>query len=1054
MEDVPCPPDPPLQHLFNLEERDSDAELEAEEQRLTSPPAEPPPPRLQLPPDVVPREHGSAPQLLRPALSPGPSMVPLPSARRVWGRTGDGKLVLLTPTQSPVRPRAQQMPGAQVPNISFWTRPQVMLRPQAALAPVSSLGAQVRVLEARAREVEALEARVREAEQQAEQAVRSRELREWEASLKEREASLRLREEEARRQLARVQGGEARVQGGEARQACGSAPPCQPLPRPIVLPSRFRLPDSARRISLPLPGPTPLASGEDEAPMDLSAAHRDHNRSRTPASLTSSVETLAFSPVAQTPSQPTVLQRVASSINPPTIRSPPTPLVEISCSNLTEMLGVSPLAGSTPQSGGDQHPGLAGPLEKVVQGIKPLGPEDMVTDGKGKQEEEQGTSRQEQEQVQETPRQEEEQVQGTPRQEEEEQKVVLAELEQEQDKLAQANVAVPYLSALESGCLLEGEAGLEELLEREGGGVLTLLATEGPDGSLTLTSPPLEQDGGPGVAGRGQVLGVQHLEEEFGLLQSQLKDINGGEKDVVKAAQKKCGRTRTTSTVMAEICSESSIDTLEKQIEEPEVGGDLVEDFGKRLEEVERSEGLELGAGDVSAVSDAMEESVLEPEAVKLSVRESSDELQVKLHKILVKSPSHGWTNFKDEENICKVDDKAAEVDNLVDSVNEAVQSSVVGDLVIEATKEVQSAKEIRCVKRKYATQESIQEIPGLNKKICLDAGPANALRTRKGSRRNNVAQTEQVLRKNNEIVERRSNRLKSREKEEKFNPDLVEKSPLISKALRDPEIQKKSNSLDGKTNPKEKTKKVAKTQRVDIERLEIGEKYMIPKSSDPKPVMLPATPKLPAPVRLQCGKCFSVSRSCRSWTLHQAKVHGGLARLVGECQEFRPEEEAAAVGLAYQSCKRVPCGRCGKVTFTDPGLLLYHLRQCGVKEETEEVKVEIGGRSRRAAATKAKGRVAEFVKQITKKYDGESSEEGSASEKDISNDEDSDDNFDIGKETGAPSLYTVTLEGRKRYYFIWRHFLFLNSMYFSIGDGLALYVRRLSPPRRQLRVT
>ena len=961
---------PPLQHLFNLEERDSDAELEAEEQRLVSPPAEPPPPRLQLPPDVVPREHASAPQLLRPAQSP--SSAPSPSARRVWGRTSDGKLVLLTPTQSPVRPRVQQNPGAQVPNISFWTRPQMMLRPQ-ALAPASSLGAQVRVLEARAREVEALKARVREAEQQAEQAVRSRELREWEASLKEREVSLRLREDEARRQLARVQ-------GGEARQVSGPPAPGQPLPRPIVLPSRFRLPDSARRISLPLPAP--LSPGEEEAPMDLSAAHREHTRSCTPASLpsTSSVETLAFSPVA--PSEPAGLERAVS---------PPTPLVEISCSNLTEMLGVSPLAGSTPQSGSGQLLGLARPQEKVVEGIKALASEIVVSDGK------------------------EEEV--TPRQDEEEQKVTPEE--QEQEQLGQANVAVPYLPALESGCLLEGEAGLEELLESSGGGVLTLLATEGPDGSLTLTSPPLE----PGVSGGAvRVLGVHHLEAEFGLLQSQLKDINGGDgPKESRPAKKKGGRTRTTSTVMAEICSESSIDTLEKQIEEPEIGGDLVEDFGKRLEEVERSEGLKMGGCD--AIRDEVEEGVLEkePERNKQSEEESSDDLQVKLHKILVKSPSHGWTNFKDEENICKVDEKTAEVDDLMDSAGEAVQLSVVRDLVLEATEENQGSKEIRCVKRKYATQESIQETPVPNKKLCLGPGPANALRTRKESRRKNVVHTEQVLRKDNESGERRSNRLKSREKEEKFSPDLAEMPPLMSKALRDPEIPKKSNNLDGKTSPKEKTIKLAKTQRVDVERLEVGDKYVIPKSPEHNPVEQPATPKPAAPVRLQCGKCFSVSRSARSWTLHRAKVHGGCARLVGESQEFSTEEEEVAVGLAYQSCKRVPCGRCAKATFTDPGLLLHHLRQCGVKEE-EEVKVEAGGRSRRAAATKAKGRVAEFVKQITKKYDGESSEEGSAIEKDISNDEDSDDNFDIGKETGAPLLYAVTFEGRKRYSFIWRH--------------------------------
>ena len=97
-----------------------------------------------------------------------------------------------------------------------------------------------RKLRARERELEAAEARVRETE---EHARRLRELQEKEALLKEREEMLARREEEAKKQVA------AAAAGTSTNQPCLTTI----FPRrPIVLPSSFRLPDTARRIHLPM----------------------------------------------------------------------------------------------------------------------------------------------------------------------------------------------------------------------------------------------------------------------------------------------------------------------------------------------------------------------------------------------------------------------------------------------------------------------------------------------------------------------------------------------------------------------------------------------------------------------------------------------------------------------------------------------------------------------------------------------------------------------------------------------------------------------------------
>ena len=140
--------------------------------------------------------------------------------------------------------------------------------PSMALANSSSsnLDEIERKLKERERELEAAEARVRETE---EHARRLRELQEKEAVLKEREEMLARREEEAKKQVAAAAAGSPRLQ------------PC-PAPtfprRPIFLPSSVRLPDTARRIHLPI---GQSLQGE-EIPMDLSSPSIHLTSSRKP----------------------------------------------------------------------------------------------------------------------------------------------------------------------------------------------------------------------------------------------------------------------------------------------------------------------------------------------------------------------------------------------------------------------------------------------------------------------------------------------------------------------------------------------------------------------------------------------------------------------------------------------------------------------------------------------------------------------------------------------------------------------------------------------------
>merc|ERR1719318_1989182 len=195
--------------------------------------------------------------------------------------------------------------------------------------------------------------------------------------------------------------------------------------------------------------------------------------------------------------------------------------------------------------------------------------------------------------------------------------------------------------------------------------------------------------------------------------------------------------------------------------------------------------------------------------------------------------------------------------------------------------------------------------------------------------------------------------------------------------------------------------------------------------SSATSPSSPPPTPSASSAPKqqLKCGRCSSILKSERRWQEHLAAVHGGKARLAEDPlgQDFTPAEEEKAFKEAFSFSKQVSCPRCNDVFFTLKSKLVNHLKKCKVEEallplpaeehSQEEISVKSESKVKRRAATKAQGRVAEFVRQMKTKFEGESSE--ADADEDIS--EDSDDNYDVKNEAEVSALYRVVRNDAKR---------------------------------------
>ena len=99
---------------------------------------------------------------------------------------------------------------------------------------------------------------------------------------------------------------------------------------------------------------------------------------------------------------------------------------------------------------------------------------------------------------------------------------------------------------------------------------------------------------------------------------------------------------------------------------------------------------------------------------------------------------------------------------------------------------------------------------------------------------------------------------------------------------------------------------------------------------------------KTPKITSLQCGKCLTSTDSYPSvakFKDHAIREHGGIARPLGEPQEFASEEEThALLKEAFSYKKQVSCYQCMQKKFTSFGGLKMHLLTCGKSKEECDV--------------------------------------------------------------------------------------------------------------------
>lgn len=264
--------------------------------------------------------------------------------------------------------------------------------------------------------------------------------------------------------------------------------------------------------------------------------------------------------------------------------------------------------------------------------------------------------------------------------------------------------------------------------------------------------------------------------------------------------------------------------------------------------------------------------------------------------------------------------------------------------------------------------------------------------------------------------------------------PEIEVQTPRSRRAQKRPVVDKSEPS-----EPQVKKKSSPKT----------------PKSEPKKCVRRSKAPKF------QCGKCDTVFSTNRQFEAHVAQEHSGLARLIGESQEFKTKERDSALRSAFKLAAKVKCcqDQCDRV-FSSYAGLQYHLRTCQkspdeielmklkcrlcdyrgfpmnmrlhelrhpayqktsppiedepVDEETpspnenqsedfNDNSLTQSGRKRRRAATKASVKVNETIKILKTKVEGDVSD---IDERD--GDDDQDEVFNVGKAVDIKAHYKI----------------------------------------------
>jgi len=88
----------------------------------------------------------------------------------------------------------------------------------------------------------------------------------------------------------------------------------------------------------------------------------------------------------------------------------------------------------------------------------------------------------------------------------------------------------------------------------------------------------------------------------------------------------------------------------------------------------------------------------------------------------------------------------------------------------------------------------------------------------------------------------------------------------------------------------------------------------------------------------IRCGKCLNTSTvypNVHKFKDHVIREHGGVAKPLGESQEYQSEEELhAALKDAFSTKRQIPCYQCMQKKFTSFTGLKMHLLTCGKSKE------------------------------------------------------------------------------------------------------------------------
>jgi len=589
-----------------------------------------------------------------------------------------------------------------------------------------------------------------------------------------------------------------------------------------------------------------------------------------------------------------------------------------------------------------------------------------------------------------------------------------------------ANISFPFSdSAVETNFLFSDTLVLDQLLNSSGGKIVNLVATEGPDGSMTLSATDMGDGGDINDEHSDEVKGI---ENEFEKIKKSIHDIHsqvdsdinnvdeivsqrgaeeesspvsGGQEQVLSPI--KLHKSKAAMAALTNNMEEDSLESIERQIEEhtKESGGDLVNYFEMRLKEFETEIAQESGKESLSnEIVVADEINIATENEIVDSVSENV--VSGTLHEVVesVAMPESKEQAEKLETSNCESvsDLEFNSTNDVADSSNNANASEIkMGKVKKKRKRDCPGTSWFGCSNfRSKVKKRKIEEkkADGKEKGFENTSEPLNSDRV-------NLTSPSQ----------RRSKRLKSNSKNlptpsTKSGTHRASQSSPVERTASTP--SRTRSSADLSSPPAQRTASTpsctlsasqpsSPSPKRRSERLESSPNQSVKvRSVRVRLSKLQTTPKASCSQRFMCGKCSLIFKTELERQTHRTEIHGA-GEQTGHLISRLEDPPHSKQGIPLKRSKR----------------------QEGIKNSSKEVnalegivKIENSRSSIRVprkAAAKAQGRVAEFVKQMKTKFEDESSE----AEGDLS--DGSDDNYDVKNEAEVFALYKVANDGKRQ---------------------------------------